>query len=436
MTRYLKRLLIPACLTLSTIGMAAQLFSQINRYAVNVLFSDQWVTYTPLFDNYSWWQTFSMQFGPPRLGLGMFVTELVANLSGWDARAEAFVVGFILVLITACALWLKWRLFRSLTVWDSLIPMICLSLPQIPAHTIVPFPAYSAVPTLLLMFYALSLTCGNVVLRCSLLSALNFLLVFSCWGIFAGVFTPLLLGYLYLRGEKWTLFPLAASALTFGLFFSGYTFAPAVACFHFPHYPLIDYFWFVAHLFSYSTGLPCGTHRYFVTKGFGALLVSGVVFVLASGLRRLHRAKEYAPRDLVIVFFIGFSLLFAVNAALGRVCVGVCAANAERYQTLLTPVWLGLYFAAPAGRFRHAAGLLILALCFLMPESQPSHYEGAMKRYAEVKRTWVACYLESGNAVECDARVGMSSSTPTPAIAVQGRLEYLRQRRLSFFAGK
>jgi hypothetical protein len=66
--------------------MAAQLFGKLDRHAVNILFSDQWATYGPLFDDYNAWQAFTMQFGPPRLGLGEFVAEAVAHLTAWDAR--------------------------------------------------------------------------------------------------------------------------------------------------------------------------------------------------------------------------------------------------------------------------------------------------------------------------------------------------------------
>jgi len=176
----LKELLVAASLGLITLCLAARLFIKIDRYAVNILFSDQWDTYAPLFYDYGFWQTFTLQHGPPRLGVGMFVTEIVARATGWDSRAEAFASGCILLVATVAALYLKRRLFHKLTFWDSLIPLIFLGLPQVAAHSVVPFPAYSAVPMLLLMGYAICLTFCSIRLRYGALALLNFLLTFSC----------------------------------------------------------------------------------------------------------------------------------------------------------------------------------------------------------------------------------------------------------------
>ena len=43
-----------------------RLFSFISRYAVNLLFYDQFAFYSPIFDNKNLWQIFSWQHGPHR----------------------------------------------------------------------------------------------------------------------------------------------------------------------------------------------------------------------------------------------------------------------------------------------------------------------------------------------------------------------------------
>ena len=298
-TRAPKQLLVLASLSLVTLGMAAQLFIKVHRYAVNILFSDQWDTYNPLFYDYGIWQSFTQQHGPMRLGAGMLLSEAVAIATGWNTRVEAFVVGLMLLLIGAMAIYLKWRLFNKLTIWDSLIPLICLSAAQLEAVTIVTFPAYSAVPVLLLILYAICLTCQNVNLLYGALSLLNFLLVFSAWGIFVGLLTPFLLCYLVHRhitacdvqAKRWAGLALAASLLSLGLFFVNYKFMPAVECFHFSHHPLRDYLWFVAHMVSSSAAVPCAFYGYFLSRGFGALLMLAFIFVLASRIWKLYREK-------------------------------------------------------------------------------------------------------------------------------------------------
>jgi hypothetical protein len=446
-TRGPRRWLAPAFVGLAFVGMAAQLYAKIDRYAVNIFFSDQWFTADYLIRDYGVWRSFAAQYGPPSLGVGALLSEAVARATGWDSRAEAFAAATILILVAVAAVYLKWRLFKSLTVWDALIPLICMSLPQIPAHTIVPFLAYSAVPVLLLMLYAVCLTFKDVRLRYGALAVLNFLLVFSCWGIFVGMLTPFLLAYTFsvhaaardARAKRWAAFAFAASVVPLVVFFYGYRFWPAVECFRFPHYPLRDYFWFFAHLFSYSTGVACGSHSYVWTRGFGTLILLPFVCALAFTLWRLARRREYDARRLVVAVLILFTFAFALNAAVGRVCTGVCAANAERYQTLLTPAWLGLYFVSASlgdGRRRAGAGLLILAFCFVLPQWRASFFDGLMNSYSEVKTKWRACYLETGDAEACDRAAGMSIAAPAKGTDVLERIEYLKQRRLSFYADK
>jgi hypothetical protein len=435
----------PALACLVTLGAAARFFFLTDRYAVNLLFTDQWGFYKPLFYGYDAWHSFTLQYGPHRMGVGMFVTEAVAFATGWNTRAEAFVVGFIFCLAAVAALCLKWRLFGSLTAWDSIIPLIVLSISQVSANVVVAFPSYSAVPVLLLMLYALGLTCRGAGLRYGAVSVLNFTLVFTGWGFFAGLLTPPLLAYLLLRhaaareraAKRWAGVALAASLLSLALFFFDYRFQPAVDCFHFPHYPPGDYFLFVAHMFSYSVGVGCTYPR--VAEAIGTLLILVFLFALAVELRRLARARAYEPEQIVVVFFIGFSLVFALNAAVGRVCLGICAAVTDRYTALLVPAWLGLYFVAAglgSRSRRNSAWLLIFTLCFLVPQLKESNYERDMGRYAEAKKEWVACYLEKEDAALCDEGAGKSIYAAGRAGELKERLDYLKRRRLNFFAGQ
>ena len=436
-----------SCVGLVTLGLAAQLFFKIHRYAVNVLFSDQWDTYAPLFQGYSLWQSFALQSGIGRMGVGTFVTEVVAMATGWNTRAEAFVIGSIMVLVAMAAVYLKARLFGKLTAWDALIPMIFLGVTMADGPVVVPFPAYSAVPLLLHMLYALCLTCQSTRLRYGLLSLLNFLLVFANYHFFAALLTPCWLVYAVYRhaaerdgpATRHAALALALSPVPFTLFFMNYHFLPAVDCFEFPHKPLLDYMWFVATMFSNSVGVPFGYYALPVTRCVGTLIALGFIAVLAFSLRKLFRGGLAEPAHLVAALFIGFSLLFAVNAAIGRVCLGEYAAHATRYLALMSPAWLGVYFAATSLKNRHlraGAGIVIFALCFLLPQSKSDHYERSQRYYSDIKRKWIACYLRTGDAALSDTEAGLSIYAPNASPAVQDRLDYLQARQLNFFADR
>ena len=108
---------VPGSLALVTAAMAVQLFIKINRFAVNILFSDQWDTYQPIFNGDNAWRIFTAQVGQLRLGVGGLLSAAVAEATNWNTRAESFFIGLTMVLIALVAVYLKHRLFGKLTFW-------------------------------------------------------------------------------------------------------------------------------------------------------------------------------------------------------------------------------------------------------------------------------------------------------------------------------
>ena len=107
-----------------TILLALQYFYFIDRNSVNILFSDQWDTYQPLFQHASNSDIFFAQVGQLRLGVGGLLSKFIAELSDWNTRYESFSLGIVTLFSSAAAVFLKFRLFRKLTVWDALIPSL------------------------------------------------------------------------------------------------------------------------------------------------------------------------------------------------------------------------------------------------------------------------------------------------------------------------
>ena len=70
--------------------LAFRLWTLIDHHSVNVLFWDQWDFYEALFENQGAWDLFRFQHGPHRQGIGFWLTGLVAHLTSWDTRADAF----------------------------------------------------------------------------------------------------------------------------------------------------------------------------------------------------------------------------------------------------------------------------------------------------------------------------------------------------------
>jgi hypothetical protein len=428
-------------LTALTLALSAQLFINIDRNAVNMLFMDQWDTYQPLFKGYNILRLFIAQEGQLRLGVGGWVCKAVAASTGWNTRAEAFTIGLIIVLTAVAAVFLKYRLFKSLTLWDSLIPLTCLSATLSEVPTIVPFPSHGVVPLFLILVYACCLTLKNVRRKLLALTIVNLLLVYTGWGLFVGFLTPPLLGFLIIRhadgwDRKTKMFGVSALIISIGSlisYFVGYLWHTGASCFNLLHHPLLDYFLFLDNMFFSSFGDPCGRFRY-QRRILGALLVILLLTVLLTRIIRLYRNQTSYTNDLIIAFFICFSFLFALNATVGRVCLGICAAGAGRYQPLLIPAWLGLYFVLltlSMPRLRTAA-LFLLTLSFINPELRRTRLEAGAVYYSKMKSQWRKCYLDKGDAEACNRELKFVIY-PTSR-EVQDRLDYLKERKLNLFS--
>src|SRR5580698_8994371 len=78
----------------------------VDHYTVNMLVWDQWWYYGNLATHGSWWSSFAFQLGPHRMGVGLIVTRILADISGWNTRWDAFAVSFTLIGAAALA----WKL--------------------------------------------------------------------------------------------------------------------------------------------------------------------------------------------------------------------------------------------------------------------------------------------------------------------------------------
>ena len=86
-------------------GLAWRQLEFVNISAVNMMYADQWDLYQPMFLGQGWWETYALQHGPHREGIGLVLTRALAIASGWDSRWEAFAASIL--LIGACALGLR-----------------------------------------------------------------------------------------------------------------------------------------------------------------------------------------------------------------------------------------------------------------------------------------------------------------------------------------
>lgn len=180
----------PAALFVSivAIGLFLRFYWVISKYSVNLFFWDEWDIYGLLFEHAHWWQIFVAEHGPPREGLGVVIVSGLLGLTHWNSRVQAFAIGAAIVLAMVLTIRLKLRVFGPLTITDAIIPALFLGLGQWEVLVSAPGPSAQAFPLLLIMAYCISWLQECRFLRYALVIVINFVLIYTGYGIFiAGI---------------------------------------------------------------------------------------------------------------------------------------------------------------------------------------------------------------------------------------------------------
>jgi hypothetical protein len=445
-SRWLKAYGSTAIVSIVFVGLAVRLFRLISRYAVNIFFSDQWkFNDATLFQKHSLWEMFTFQHGPHRQGLGAWIEKLVDPLSHWNSRVESFVIGGVIVVGATAALWLRRRLFGPLTVFDIVIPAIFFIPGQWEVIFVTANFALGPMPVLLIVLYCLAWTCRRGSVRYPLVLLLNFFTLYTGFGLFVGVLTPFLLLLDHRARPRQARLPkplLAGAVLVslamLGSFFIGYKFNADLECFSLlPRSPVL-YASFIAVMFSNFFTIIGATSLSFVV---GFTMLCALFFALAISVARLLRRQAEAmpelgrTRALVSLVLIAYCLLFCLNAAYGRSCGGLLMAVSPRYVPYEGVGVLGLYFYLLGVRSDRARKFLLT--CLVAPVFAVSLYVDwhDIGYFAEIKRQWRACYLQTENISQCDQLVGFPIYTHAPeGTHLQEKLKYLKDTRQNLYS--
>jgi hypothetical protein len=405
--------------------LVVRLFLSIDAYAVNVPWWDNFDYYFLLAGHANWWQRFTVQLGPHREGLSLILSSIIAPLSHWNMRAEAFAVGAILTLAMLVFLWMKKRAFGNLTPADFIvIPAIFLSPRQSYHWCFVVNSAHGALPLLLLSMFCLGWTIKTPTKRNAFLVAVTFFSVFTGFAFFIGIIA--LVAFLCRR--NWL--PAALVSAVLLLFFLPYRFNPAVAGFQFFDPNIV----FVLP-YSLAVGLANIT-------GFGQSPMNQI-FGYPELLAALAVILFYFPtfakgeiRATVIVSLVSFGLLFMLFALEGRVSLGRDCLVGSRYVPLISPVFLGVYLSIaqiPQARLR--AACLGIAVCLAVYASTIASNGGSnsMSALRDAKLAWIHTYLATNdiNSANRAARIPIYPSTSRADLPQ--KLQYLEAHKRSFY---
>jgi hypothetical protein len=424
---------------------AARMFRLISKYAVNIFFSDQWdFNDATLFQKHTIWQMFAWQHGPHRQGLGALFSKLVEPHFGWNSRIESFLTGGIIVAAAICALWLRRRLGGTLSFSDLMIPAVFFTPAQWETLVGTPNFAHGPFPLLLIVLYCLAWTSRRKDVKYPLVLLINFLTIYTGFGLFLGLLTPILLVFdnrLSPPGSRlarpWFASCLLVSLASLGSFFIDYRFHADLACFSLRPTSSGSYAGFIGLMFA----------NFFAIKGTGPLpRTTGIIILvvlvasLATAVWHLLRGQALnmplpdQKRLLITTALIAYCLLFCINAAYGRSCAGWLAARSSRYAIYLELGMLGFYFHLLGIRRDRTRKWLLAALLASVLLASLHVDRHSMEVMREVKQTWKACYFQTEDVKKCDHAAGFPLFGGAPeGTHLQQKLQYLKNTRQNLY---
>ena len=421
--------------------LGARLWRLVSRYSVNLVWWDQWDFYIPLFEKKSLWEIFMRQHTTVRQGMGLVLDKFVLDATHWSNRAEALFIVATIFAAMLLALYLKARLLGGgLTFSDATIPFIFLTPAQYEIFLGAANPSFVALPLLLVVLYCIAWIQNKRVVRYVLILMLNFLSIYTGFGLFIGLITLLLmLVEVYrtwrTRESGAMVYPAIGfliAALSLGSFFFRYVFTPAADCFRFPDQHPLSYFRFTGLMFANFVAL----------KGIGLVpTVAGIVFfvlLVAIIVRRIRLFSSPNPAarnlNLVITILLAYSVIYAVVAAIGRLCLGLQTAQASRYITLLIPAFFGVYLQIRSfpKKAIQAPLLLLFLLMMITGSAKGASYE--MEWFRKGKQDWKECYLKNENIQFCDQATGFKIYPVPEATRLKEKLDFLKRNKLNLYA--
>ncbi len=415
--------------------LAYRFYWVVSRYAVNLFFFDEWDVYDGLFRGWPWWRFFLQEHGPHRQGLGVTLVAYLLKATHWDSRMQAYAIAAAIVLAMVLAILLKVKVFGSLQIFDAIIPILFLGLGQWEVLLSAPGPSAQAFPLLLLVAYCLAWARDRGWVRYGSILGLNFLLIYTGYGMFAGPITLALLAIdcwqSWKTGTRMTgpLLAWMASAASLASFFYGYLFNPAADCYQFPYRNPAAYSWFMGLMFAKYLGIKRGAV-------FPALLGIGVVILLVAVFCKaffLVLRGDNGAR-VVIVILTGYTLMYAAAAAIGRVCLGMEAAGSSRNITLLIPGFLGIYFRLLMLDHTYKRTLLMSAFVIAVVPACVQRNHKEIEGFSAMKRAWKNCYLTNENIEDCDRLSNLQLYSRPEATRLGAKLSFLKQNRLNLYA--
>jgi hypothetical protein len=444
--RSLRRYSLHLVVAVAYLVSARRLLDIPRRYAVNIFNGDQWdFNNATLFQRHSLWQAFRWQHGPPRQGLGAVLQRLLDPLIRWNTRYEALGSGAVIFIAAVLGLYLKKRLFGSIGWSDIIIPLLFLTPAEFGTLLFSANPAHGPLPLLLMVLYCLAWTVRPELCKYAFVLVVDFVMTYTGFGLFIGFITPLLLvADIFHDRRKFSVrvrvgsgVAVLGSLLSLASFFVGYKMEPAASCFSpWPRNPL-QYGRFISLMLANFVGVK-GTG--FWPTLAGCVIGIGMLLCLSMAVKGLLSSSAQWNRSVVICALLGYCLLFCVNAAYGRLCLGLEMAQSSRYMIYLVPGFLAVYLYGLDQRKRTTRGSTVFGVLLVALLSSFHLNYGdrlLMEASGRHKRAWRDCYLARHDIEQCNELTKFKIYPFPPQVThLQEKLDFLERTRLNLYANE
>ena len=141
--------------------------------------------------------------------------------------------------------------------------------------------------------------------------------------------------------------------------------------------------------------------------------------------------------DQIILVLITFTLVFTLNLAVGRVCLGLGSASSSRYQTYLIPGFFALYLFAVTRKKVPLRGITFCLLCFLVTTfSVGTNATAYFQDVYQGKQRWKQAYLQTED-IYLSNRISEFAIHPNPShTELKRKLDYLKEHGLNLYLDK
>ncbi|AEV33918.1 hypothetical protein Oweho_2961 [Owenweeksia hongkongensis DSM 17368] len=404
-----------------------KLFGFIDVNAPVLIYNDRWYSLDPLFHSSSFWEGFTYQHGPHRMGFAYLLFSITSYLSDWNSRWDMFLQAAIYVVCALMALRLKFLIFQKMHWTDVLIPCIFITIQSAVSVTFNPY-IHGLMP-----FFALALgLCYYIrpnILRVFAFSIIAAVGIFSGFVLFVSVcFIAIQTLVLIKTAQYQKLFIFLPLPIIAWLYLS-------LSQVHSMKPELTND---ISYYLEYGTLLSCN----FLLNGRSIFwpyillaCISVFTFLIISNVRSLwaHPMRVSAIFSLLIVP----PLLFILANIISRADIGMANALTSRYIPVTMTLVFGVYLMLLKITNRYyLQGFLLVVFTSVILRFQFTPMPARTERIITLSKNikdWEKCLLQGNTYNNCKSKTNLPLKHNGNKKSLQEKIDFLKANKLNIF---